>query len=610
MKALFRAGLSLALAVGGCSNDPPAAHSSNHTQALSASEREPRDHEGVDWGQWGGNPQHDGAVRARGQPMRHLLTTLTTDQFVPAEAAERFGDLTVHYQSPLIDGDDVFMLAKTGSFVSCDPVGSGNPFPCGAEAWNTQIWNEKRLHWEHGALVEKWSFESDWKPPRNSNRPVNRRSGLVGWEPVFHPALTEDFLFVPGAHGSVYRVDRRRGTALAHLTPFGDDPNVYVSGPVVADAEGAIYYNAIRFDGLRPWSVDVVDSFVVKVSEHDRVSLVTYASLTADVAPAATDGCINYFIEFGDELPFPPSPTATPASFPCGSQRPGVNLAPALAPDGTVYLVSRAHFDEKTTFLIALDRHLRRKWARPMKGLIVGGCGTPELPPNGAPGGCRVGSKYGVDPLTNEPPAVQVNDIGSSTPVVAPDGSVLFGGLEFYSGRGHLVKFSPAGEYQGAYDFGWDSTPAISRHDGTYSIVIKDNHYGAAYCFSDPDLCPFPLGEVRYEITQLDKNLNVEWHFRSTNTQSCSRAPDGTVTCVDDHPEGFEWCINAPAVDRDGVVYGNSEDGNVYAIGPGGVERERFFTRLAIGAAYTPLAIGRDGKIYAQNDGALFVLGR
>jgi hypothetical protein len=30
---------------------------------------------------------------------------------------------------------------------------------------------------------------------------------------------------------------------------------------------------------------------------------------------------------------------------------------------------------------------------------------------------------------------------------------------------------------------------------------------------------------------------------------------------------------------------------------------------LAIGAAYTPLSIGSDGKIYTQNDGELFVAG-
>jgi len=48
---------------------------------------------------------------------------------------------------------------------------------------------------------------------------------------------------------------------------------------------------------------------------------------------------------------------------------------------------------------------------------------------------------------------------------------------QYNSGRGHVMKFSDAGEFVGAYDFGWDSTPAVYPHDGTYSIVIKDNHY-------------------------------------------------------------------------------------------------------------------------------------
>jgi hypothetical protein len=32
--------------------------------------------------------------------------------------------------------------------------------------------------------------------------------------------------------------------------------------------------------------------------------------------------------------------------------------------------------------------------------------------------------------------------------------------------------------------------------------------------------------------------------------------------------------------------------------------------RRAIGAAYTPIAVGRDGKIYTENDGDVFVEGK
>jgi hypothetical protein len=58
------------------------------------------------------------------------------------------------------------------------------------------------------------------------------------------------------------------------------------------------------------------------------------------------------------------------------------------------------------------------------------------------------------------------------------------------------------------------------------------------------------------------------------------------------------------------VVYANSEDGHLYAINQGGLLRRTIFQQLALGAAYTPASIGGDGKIYSQNAGHLFVVGR
>jgi hypothetical protein len=58
------------------------------------------------------------------------------------------------------------------------------------------------------------------------------------------------------------------------------------------------------------------------------------------------------------------------------------------------------------------------------------------------------------------------------------------------------------------------------------------------------------------------------------------------------------------------VVYANSEDGNLYAINQGGTVKANIFLNLALGAAYTPLAIGPDGTIYTENKGTLFVIGQ
>ena len=81
------------------------------------------------------------------------------------------------------------------------------------------------------------------------------------------------------------------------------------------------------------------------------------------------------------------------------------------------------------------------------------------------------------------------------------------------------------------------------------------------------------------------------------------------MSCVSDHPAGFEWCVNAPAVDRHGNVFANSEDGGLYAIRSNGTLRDHLFLDLAIGAAYTPLSIDGEGRILTQNDGHLFVVG-
>ena len=67
--------------------------------------------------------------------------------------------------------------------------------------------------------------------------------------------------------------------------------------------------------------------------------------------------------------------------------------------------------------------------------------------------------------------------------------------------------------------------------------------------------------------------------------------------------------MNAPAVDVNGTVFANSEDGNLYELDRNGNLVNQVFTNLAVGAAYTPLSIGPDGKIYTQNNGHLFVVG-
>jgi hypothetical protein len=573
-----------------------------------------------EWPQWGRDPQHTSAAPYVGQALNRNIVSLVYDPLVPQEmagAAPIYGEavLLAHYQAPLVDGDDVFMMEKSGYY--------------SARNYSTQKWGEMKLSWNatHTALNTMWHFDSDWDPPG---------SLYDFWEPVFHPALANGYIYIPGAGGSIFKVNKRTGTAVTRINPFPTDDGgtkgtIFVVSPLTVDASGNIYYTAIQFTNfVNIFQNDVADSWLVKVTPFDVVQTVSFSQITVG-APLATDQCTATFTN--SQLPWPPSPTAVPGTVTCGTQRPGINAAPAIAPNGTIYVMSRAHFISRYAFLVAVNPNLTQKWIASLRNRFRDGCGVPialggTLPANGAPGGCRVGANYGVDPATNTYGGGRIIDDSSSSPVVARDGSILYGSYTSYNYlQGHLMRFSSGGQYLGGFNFGWDITPGIWSHDGTFSIAIKDNHYGEtgsycgveAYCPSDESGRAYP---EEYLITQLsptvradafadrgDLLMTKEWSYKNTNTQSCSRDANGNVTCQETNPNSFEWCVNAFVVDSTGVLYANSEDGNLFRIPQGAVGVTRIFQQLALGAAYTPTSIDSAGRIYSQNAGYLFVAG-
>jgi len=97
------------------------------------------------WEQWGRSAGHDGATCARGQPLERALARITYDPFLAGEVADGRGDLLVHYQVPLLAGDDVYMLEKAGTYTPC----TFGPPPddeetCDLYRLETQVWTEKR----------------------------------------------------------------------------------------------------------------------------------------------------------------------------------------------------------------------------------------------------------------------------------------------------------------------------------------------------------------------------------------------------------------------------------------------------------------------------------
>lgn len=539
------------------------------------------------WTQWGGGPAHTGLSCFTAQHGLHLLQQFTVDPFAAQEAAENFGALAVNYPTPLLDGDGtVFMLQKAGTYVSCDPPGSGVPAGCGFGSINQQVWTERALQWRNGTLVPRWTFTSDYKP-------------LPGtFDGMFQAALGPRALFVPGAGGTVFQLDKRTGTPIRRINPFGSavDPSISITGGLTVDEAGNLVYNAVKSD---PAAGIDAPSWIVKVPAYGPVRMADYRTLIPG-APQATDLCFGTFSDLSPRpaKPWPPAPDAVPPQKPCGAQRAGTNVAPAVGPDGTIFTVSRSEMSHTSNYayVIALRPDLSLKWATSMRGLLNDGCGV--LTPYGTgTSDCRAGAAVGVDPATNRPPAGESPDFSNDSPTVLPDGGVLYGAYTQYNGfRGHLMKFDAAGHFRASFDFGEGMTAPVFPHDHTYSLRTKDNHY---------------LSNGPHFLTSLDADLNVQWQLANTSTQTCERAPDGTITCTDlgDHPNGFEWCVSSPALDRTGTLYGVDEDGYLYAVDASGHEVERVFLGKTIAEAYTPSAIDSAGRVYAQNNGQLYVLG-
>src|SRR5215831_11877999 len=160
------------------------------------------------WPQWALNARHTGQVSVAGQPLSTILASLVYDPLVPAEMAANGGELLAHYQVPLINGSSVFMEFKSGTY--------------NKNRYSTETWGENGFQWQNGKLVQIWSFTSDWNAPGSQDD---------FWEPVFHAVLANGFVYVPGAGGTLFKLNATTGAVVSRINPFDSlDPTIIVAG--------------------------------------------------------------------------------------------------------------------------------------------------------------------------------------------------------------------------------------------------------------------------------------------------------------------------------------------------------------------------------------------
>ncbi len=217
----------------------------------------------------------------------------------------------------------------------------------------------------------------------------------------------------------------------------------------------------------------------------------------------------------------------------------------------------------------------------------------------------RKNSVFLLDPHNGG--AALIDDDGTSSPTIGPDGDVYYGVLENSLGsnhyRGWLLHFNSTlatTKIPGA--FGWDITPsivpatAVPSYTGSssYLILTKYNNYAN--------------GGGNGENMVAIQDPNVAGNDPITGTKVMNVVISILGPTKNPNLAGVdEWCINSTAIDpinKCAVV--NSEDGHVY--------RWNFTTntlsaglKLAnpTGEAYTPTLIGPDGAVYAINNAVL-----
>jgi hypothetical protein len=398
-----------------------------------------------------------------------------------------------------------------------------------------------------------WSMDSDYVMPPHS------------WMPAYNVTLTKsNRIYAPGAGGKVYYRDDADSAAAATQTVafYGNavyaaskaafDAAVTINTPITADTAGNIYFGFIAAAG----NPGQLANGFARIGADGSGSWTSAAALVANPAAGAPGA---------------------------GGVKPATNSAPAMSADQkTVYVA--ANSSSGSGYLLALDA---ATLAVKSKVLLT-------------------------DPDSNQ--AARVNDDGTASPTVGPDGDVYFGVLETtyarHNARGWLLHYDASlAQVKTAGSFGWDDTASVVpasmvpgySGSSSYLVMTKYNNYGRA-----------GSGDSKNKIALLDPNA-TQVDFISGKPVMKEVLTMLGVTPDPSFPGGVvEWCINTAAVDPfTKSILVNSEDGFLYRwdLATNTLSQKIRLTS-GLGESYTPTAIGADGTVYAINNAILFAIGK
>ena len=205
-----------------------------------------------------------------------------------------------------------------------------------------------------------------------------------------------------------------------------------------------------------------------------------------------------------------------------------------------------------------------------------------------------------------------IDNEGTASPLIGPDGDVYLGVTPGGTNcRGILLHFSSdLSQTKTPGAFGWDDTPSIVPSsmvggytgNSSYLLFCKYNNY--AGCGGNG---ANRVAIVDPNASALDSIINIST-MKVIDSLLCPTADDdfpNVPTAV------REWCVNSAAVDvPKSCVLVSAEDGILYRwnLQTHSIT-EQIRISPGIGEAYTPTAIGPDGRVFAIANGILFAIG-
>jgi len=404
-----------------------------------------------------------------------------------------------------------------------------------------------------GTGATNWARSTDYLLPAHS------------WTPSFSPVLTpKNRLYFAGGGGTVYYCD----------TPDTTNPS-----PVIGQ---------IAFYGLTNYTANtnayLASVYICTPITSDRYGNIFFGFQVTGSTPVNLQSGIARIDYNGTGAWIAASNTVTNATI----SQVAMNCSPALSNDHKTLYEAVNNGYSGYGYLVALD-------SRTLAPLASVRLKDAKNPANDA----------------------NVDDDGTASPTVGPDGDVYFGVLEnpWYSNhdRGWLLHFdSTLTQTRIPGAFGWDDTASIvpaslvpSYHgNSSYLLMTKYNNYVEAG------------GDGVNRIAVLDpQNSEIDPISGATTMNEvltiAGPTPDGSYTST--YPNAVrEWCINSAAVDPSTKsVLANNEDGKLYRwdLTSNRLSETNTLTS-GIGEAYTPTFVGVDGVVYAINNATLYAIGR